>query len=75
MRWRTKCLMMALAGLAGFLVSREDIRRYLSQGLKDYKYSLEKAINEGREEVARKEMELEKEVAGAKEESSNSEKK
>jgi len=75
MRWRTKCLMLTLAGLAGFLVSREDIREYLSQSLKDYKYSLEKAINEGRDEVARKEMELEKEVAGVKEESSNSKEK
>lgn len=61
MRLRTKLLLMALAGLAGFLASRPDIRKRLTEGI-------EEAIEEAKQAAVNKEKELTQEVKSTQEE-------
>lgn len=62
MRWRSRILILALAALGGFLVSRPDIRKYLSQNWEEYKLSLYEAMEIGKDAAAKKEQELLQEV-------------
>jgi len=62
MKLRNKVLVLGLAALAGFLASRPDMRKYLSQSVEEFKDSIEDAIESGKKAAALKEQELEKEI-------------
>ncbi len=62
MKLRNKVLVLGLAALAGFLTSRPDMRKYLSQSIREFKDSLGDAIESGKKAAALKEQELEKEI-------------
>ncbi|KKM94436.1 hypothetical protein LCGC14_1198350 [marine sediment metagenome] len=62
MKLRNKVLALGLAALAGFLASRPDMRKYVSQSIGEFKDSIEDAIESGKKAAALKEQELEEEI-------------
>jgi len=58
MRFRSKLAVLATAALAGFLVSRPDIRENLSNNLDDFRNLFDEALERGKEAAAEKEQEL-----------------
>lgn len=60
MRWRTRLLILGLAGIGGFLLSRPEVRKYILENFEGSRSSLQKALVEGREEAAKIRDELNK---------------
>ena len=58
MRFRSKLSLLALAALAGFLVSRPDVRERLSENLEEFRNLVDEALERGKEAAAKKEEEL-----------------
>ncbi|HDZ86395.1 MAG TPA: hypothetical protein ENH57_01755 [Actinobacteria bacterium] len=62
MKLRNKVFVLGLVALAGFLASRPDMRKYVSQSIGEFKDSIEDAIESGKKAAALKEQELEEEI-------------
>lgn len=62
MKLRNKVFVLGLAALAGFLASRPDMRKYVSQSVDEFKDSIKDAIESGKKAAALKEQELEEEI-------------
>ncbi len=65
MKLRNRLMMLGLAALAGYIASRPDIRRYLSQSIEEHAEAVQDALESGREAADLKEKELEDEVKAA----------